>query len=729
MKLNYFGAGASLICLAAAMPASAQSAPAPAAAEPGGLEPIVVTAQRRAEDMQDVPVSVYAIKGESLEERGVDNTAEIGTVASGVTVRVTTSAFLPYIRGVGTNSSSTESPVSMYIDGVYQPYARGGLRNLGGVDQIAVLKGPQGTLFGRNSTAGVIQVSTSRPTQELKLRAGVSYNTYETIDSNLFLSGGLAEGIAASISGQYKTQGQGFGHNFTTGNDTHRLDEMMNIRAKLAFDPGPDTSITLIGEYYNQEFIGQTRTIYPGTTLNYPGYVATPSVYDSRSEVDGFYRNKGESVSLTIKQGLGFADLLSITAYQTSTPTLQFDLDLIPLQLFLVTANQPSRAWTQEVHLASAGGGPLEWIVGGFYFNNRDRSDPSFLFGDNPYFPQGAPGASVKFRRDGVQRTESFAGFAQATYEFMQGTSLTLGARYTWEKREFNASQIFQVGFGGAPTAPGGTVVASSQSIEEPSFRVALDHEFSPEVLGYVSFNTGFKSGGYNLIAPLSPAFLPEKVKAYEAGLKTTLAGGSVRFNIAAYFNDYTNIQVSQVDPNTGLSVVSNAAAAETYGVEMDVQAALTDELQIAGNASIMSAKYVNYPNAQFARPLVAGGTLLATFNAAGNRLPASQEFSANIALDYDTAVGNGRVHFNLTGAYQGDYFFEPDNYVRQPAYVTLNTSLRYTFPGEKFSISIFGTNLFDEQVISNAAATRHAVTAVYDAEPRIFGAALRFEY
>ena len=143
-----------------------------------GLGDIVVTAQKRAENLQDVPISVFVADDETLENKGVDNTAEIGTVAAGVTVRNTSSAFLPYIRGVGTNSSGTESPVSLYVDGIYQPYSRGGLRDLGDVEQIAVLKGPQGTLFGRNTTGGAINVILREPGKEFGGYLELGYGRY-----------------------------------------------------------------------------------------------------------------------------------------------------------------------------------------------------------------------------------------------------------------------------------------------------------------------------------------------------------------------------------------------------------------------------------------------------------------------------------------------------------------------------------------------------------------------
>ena len=203
MKFNYLKCGTSLCCLIFSSPVWAQttvSTSENSAEAVSGLREIVVTAQKRSENLQIVPISILAVDGDTLKNKGVVSTVDIGTVASGVTVRINNSAFLPNIRGVGTNATNIESPVSLYVDGVYQPYARGGLRDLGDVDQIAVLKGPQGTLFGRNSTAGVIQITTRNPTQDFHFRVGASIDNYRTLSGNFAISGGLADGIAANAA-------------------------------------------------------------------------------------------------------------------------------------------------------------------------------------------------------------------------------------------------------------------------------------------------------------------------------------------------------------------------------------------------------------------------------------------------------------------------------------------------------------------------------------------------
>lgn len=716
MSFIHVRIGASLIGIVAASPAWAQDA----SADQTGLREIVVTAQKRSENLQKVPISVTAADAATLANKGVANTADIGTIAAGVNVRINNSSFLPYIRGIGTNATTTESPASLYVDGVYIPYSRGGLSGLSDVTQIAVLKGPQGTLFGRNSTAGVIQVTTRNPTQDFHAELGSSIDNYETLRTDAYIAGGLAEGVTASLAGQYGVQGIGWGKDYTTGHDTHRVARDVNLRGKLVFTPSTQTKISVVGQYFDQKFVGIVYTPYPGTRTTYPGALPVANGYNTRNDLDGFLRNKGYSASVTINQHLGFADLLSISSYQNMHSTLLFDNDGTAAPLFTVSGDQPNHAYTQELQLTSPTSGPLTWVVGAYYFNNKEFSSPSLLTMRAPF---SSPLPFSFIRRDGHQTTQSVAGFAQGTWEFLTGSHLTLGARYTWEKRDLLASQQFSLTL---PTGPG-PLLASSQSIEKPSFRAALDHQFAPYVLGYVSFNTGFKSGGYNLLAPIAPAYLPEKLNAYEAGLKTQLFDRRIRLNASVFYYDYTNIQVSQVVNN--IAIVSNAAKAHTYGLDLEMQALMTKGLELSGALGLLHAEYADYPNAQIAIPNPSGGVTITAGNVAGNRLPSSEKVSGNLALDYDTALAGARLHANVTGAYHGDSYLEPDNFIRQPAYVTLNSSLKVTLPDERTSVTIFGRNLLDERVLTAANTSANVASVVYDAPPRTYGVALHYSF
>ena len=233
-------------------PAAQDTPPSSAAAEEDQtrLGEIVVTAQRRSENLQRVPIVVTAFSGAQLTAAGVTGLTTLSTVTPGLNARTSAGGvFQPSIRGIGTSSNVVENPVALYIDGVYLPNQNEANRDLPDVEQIAVLKGPQGTLFGRNATGGVIQITTRRPSQEMRVEAKAEIDNYETFRGGLFLSGGLASDVAASISADYARQGRGWGDNLTTGNDTFRLAHSYSVRGKLLVEPFAGTSVTFIFDY------------------------------------------------------------------------------------------------------------------------------------------------------------------------------------------------------------------------------------------------------------------------------------------------------------------------------------------------------------------------------------------------------------------------------------------------------------------------------------------------
>ena len=723
MKGSTFFHCAPLVAIMLATPALAKTTPEAAPQETpddaaGVGADIVVTAQKRSENLQSVPIVISAFSNDRLETTGVQTTSQLTTLTPGLNVRITNGSFQPTIRGIGTSAGFVENPVSLYVDGVYVPQQREGVRDLNDIAQVAVLKGPQGTLFGRNSTGGVIQITTRTPSHDLYIDAEAGIDNYETLRSALYVTGGLAPTLAASVSLQYTTQGIGWGRNYTTGNDTRRTDHRFNVRGKLLFEPASGTTLTLIGEHFDRRDFGEARTAFPGTQFVYPGFGPVRTQYDTYGDGDGEVAFHGESGSLTIDQDIGFAKLQSISSYRYSNGFTSFDNDAVASPLFFVHIdNQPSRDYTQELQLVSRAGGPFRWVVGAFYLHNFDSLAPSITSVRPPLFPRVAV-----IQRDSAQTTESIAGFAQVTWEFLPRTKLTGGARYTYERRRFDATQTTTSAAGVVAVPVNGTL-----SIEKPTFRVALDHEFAPRVLGYVSFNTGFKSGGYNLLAPLAPAYQPETLKAYEAGVKTELFDRNLRFNASAFYYDYTNIQVSQIINN--LSTVSNGAKARLYGLDVDVEARLADGLRFSGGIELLHAEFTKYANAQIARVNPAGGGFIGSGDVSGNRIPLSQKVAGNAALDYETALGGSRLHLNVLGNYNGSYFFEPDNLLRQRAYLILNSSAEIKLPGDRVSVMLWGRNLLDKAVIGTTNATATGFATTYNSPPRTYGATVRVRY
>jgi iron complex outermembrane receptor protein len=706
---------------------TSSSDPRPAQADPTpvdivALEDIVVTAERRSQNLQKVPIAVETASGLELAAAAITSTVQLNAIAPGLNIRTTNGAFNPFIRGIGTSSNIVENPVALYIDGVYIPQQREGLRELNDIQQVAVLKGPQGTLFGRNATGGVIQITTRAPSDSFRGEVGVSVDNYATVRGDAYLSGPLSDALAFSLSAQAVKQYVGYGDNLTTGNDTYKIRHSVDLRGKLRFTPTERTSITLIGDYMDRQ--AQANSFQPlrGRAFTLPGARPVDSRYDTRAGIDPYANFEVGGVSLTIEQDFDFAKLVSISAYRKGKGAYLMSPSADPaVSQTVFSLHAPNEMFSQELQLVSAPGA-FNWMLGAYYFHNRNANLPVSIAFRGVLSP--APAAPRQIDNFGTEIAESIAPFGQFNWEFAENTTLTGGVRWTYEKRSAELSRIITFNNGGMARPP---AVDASTTFDEPTFRAALSHEFSPTVLGYVSFNSGFKSGGFNITNVTNPSYLPEKLKAYEAGLKSQFLDRRVRLNVAAYYYDYTNVQVSRFA--NGTQTIANGAAAELYGLDVDLEAQVTPELRVSGGLALEHAKFTSFPSAAFAVIQPNGSVLLTSGSAKGNRLPLAQEVSGTLALDYRREFAAGAIDANVTANYNGDYFFEPDNGVmKQGAYVMLNASLKYTLPGERVSISLFGRNLLDEHILSFVTTQTYGFDANY-APPRTYGIAARLNF
>ncbi len=693
-------------------------------ADTSQLGDIVVTAQRRAENLQRVPIVITAVSGAQLAQAGVTSLPTLGTIAPGLNARTSAGGvFQPSIRGIGTSSNVVENPVALYIDGVYLPNQNDANRELPDVEQIAVLKGPQGTLFGRNATAGVIQITTRKPTQDFHVQAKTEIDNYATFRGGVFVTGGLTQGVAASVSADYATQGKGWGDNFTTGNDTFRLAHSLSLRGKLLVELGSKTTATLIGDYLDRKAYTYTFVPYPGTAFVRP-LPGPEGKQDTYSPLDPYASYKGGGVSLTVEHEDELLKLVSITAYRLGSTSYLFDDVPTGTPIFYVgvgRGDQRNRSFTQELQAITMGSGPISFTGGLFYYWNRNGNEPVV----RQFFPPfNAPASNTPARTTqtfGVERTQSIAPYGQLSIKLPRDTTLTIGGRYTYEKRELTGSVITS----GAPAIA--QFNPSALTISRPTWRIALDHRFTPDVLVYASYNRGIKSGGFNILTPANPAYLPEQLDAYEAGLKTELFDRRVRFNVGGFYYDYTNIQVTQFVGVT--QTVTNGAKARLYGLDVDFDARVTPELRLSGGLELLHARFVSYPGAVGSIRRPGGGAILGTIDASGNRIPQAQKFAGTLALDYDTPVSFGRINANVTANHNGSYKFEPDNFLTQRPYTLLNASLGWSTEDKRYSVTLFGRNLLNEIVLNNGTTQAIGYPVSYGQAPRTFGATLRYQY
>lgn len=704
--MNLFHASVSLTALAMATPAMAQSGTAPSnqASAPEqaaivGLEDIIVTANRREENLQDVPISILAVTPAQLVNSGVSNLQDLSAIVPGIAVSQGAATANTYIRGVGSQviGPGLESPVALYVDGVYYASTFGAPADLTSVARVEVLKGPQGTLFGRNATGGLTQIITRTPGQTPHIEANASYSNYDTTKFDAYASTGLGPDLAADISAVLSNQRDGYGVNLVTGKDVNKTGRNLQLRSKWVYNPGVGTHITAIVDYGEVMTSRNVFRVLPGSGLppilgpNYGG-----SRYNTASNIDPFLNTKGGGASLKIEQDLGFAQLVNIAAYRQSKTRAQLDLDATATVFTAVSPLlQKEKQYSEELQLQSKSSGAFKWIIGGYLYRDVASIDQTTTLG-----PVVRPPFSA-LNNQGKQTSISYAGFAQATLEVAPDTNLTAGARYTYEKRDLFANGSARIGTTVVPTL---TNYATSTNFSRLTYRAAIDHRFSPEVLAYAAINTGFKSGGYNAVAPTQPAFRPEKLTAYSAGVKTDLMDRRLRVNVEAFYYDYSDLQLAVVlvlAPGVTSPGVINGGKSRVYGLDLDMQAKISSALTISGGLEYLHSRFIDSAS-NFAIGSPSGTVPTFLGSVTGNNIPYSPDFVGNVAADYKFDLAGGATNLNVTYQYNDGYFTEPDNIVSQKGFSLLSASLRWKAPNEHYSVSLWGKNLTNASVIQN---------------------------
>jgi len=696
-------------------PAAAQ-ATTPAEPTSAQIEEVIVTAQRRSERLQDVPIAVTAIDGEALAAKGVTNTAEVFTTVPGLTFTQVIGTATPRIRGIGTAIAlgGNENSVATYVDGVYYASSASSIFALSNIAQIAVLKGPQGTLFGRNATGGLIQVTTREPDQTFSGNASASYGNHDTIGGALYVTGGVTPRLAADLAVYYNDQNDGFGRNLTTGAEVNKARDLA-IRSKWLFDLGEETTLRLSGDYGRLRVAGPGRRSTDGS-LPATGVPFHGDDFDTLSNANPFYRSEQGGGSAHLVHHFAGFDLVNTTAYRRATTHTLFDIDGTQAALGTSDIRFEERQISQELQVVSSGDGPLSWTLGAYYF--RSRAGYANVILDLPPVRQ-------TFATE--QKVRSPAAYAQAAYKFDPVTSLTLGFRYSGETREFEGAGRILTKATGVTTLP--PAVAGKLSVERPTWRIALDRRLSPDALVYVSYNRGFKSGGFNGATFLSAQpFKPETLDAYEVGLKSDLLDRRLRFNAAVFYYDYKNIQLTSF-LSPGVVNILNATSAEIYGLDVDITAKPMERLTLTAGFSYLHSRFGAYPNAQVSSPLPAGGNRIVSGSASGNTLPQTPDWTVDLGADYTIPLSSGSLLVSGHYFHSDGWYAEPDNRLRQSAYDILNASLTWRIgDDERVSLTAWGKNLTDEAYAATLQ-TQAPADVLVPAPGRTFGATVGYKF
>lgn len=709
---------------------AAEGAPQPAARS-GELQEVVVTAQRRRENLQSVPLSVTAISAQALANAGISSTQDLSMVTPGLTMPETAGYAQPHIRGIGssTNGPGLEQPVATYIDGVYIAAAPAALLTLNDVDHVEVLKGPQGTLFGRNATGGVIQIITKDPTPVASGSLSLGYGNYDDTVAQAYIAGPIVRDVRGDIALRYETQREGWGRNLDTGNPVGAMPHDFAGRTKWLYEPTEGTQVTLAADYEDRNSSRETFHLdfdYPTKQpLFYGLYGPFPQGgrYDTNTNLDEKFTMHGGGVSLQAKQRLGSASLKSITAYRDTTSTLLLDLDETPLSLTALTGKAGDAEFSQELQLLSGTDSKLTWTTGVFYLHMTDQWEPLDV---------NVPPASLTLRAVDQEHTDALAGYAQTTYQFLPRTDLTLGGRYSYESKHLSgldSTFVSRRDVGDTPIPDPALGIPSSVEFNRFNYRAALDHKLTPQVMMYIAYTTGFKSGGYNLAVPSNAPYKPEDVRAVEAGLKSELFNQSVRVNGSGYYYTYKNIQVGRYINNN--EQIYNGPRARIYGIDLDGEVLVSRGLRLSGGLSYNNARFTSFPDADYIAPC--GGMTVPpngvlSCSAKGNSLPYAPKISFDVAADYRVELSLGMLAANVTYSHTSKFYTGVDNVAFQPRYGLLNVSLGWMDSSGHWSAKVWGENIDDAYYATTINETNNSVGRVLGA-PRTYGVKVGYSF
>ena len=705
------------------------------AAQTGGedrktLEIITVTAQKRVENQQVVPISITTVSEDFIVENDIRSLEDMNGIVPGfvTTNSVSYSAAPLSIRGIGGANGGgnlfADEPVGVYVDGVYIGSPSFSNADLRDIESIQVLRGPQGTLYGRNSTAGAVVVTTKRPTDEFQAELRGGYSRFDEYDIGGALSGPLAEKLWARSAFSYSDEA-GFGTNTVDGSD---IGGSENLTARVAFSflPSDALSLDLIGEY-------QEHTANPALiAVTGVGATGVASPFVERADLDEVLNDnefalndpnveKDETYSITLlgELDLGWATLNSVTGYRDWSLTGRQDSDSTGLRLFNNNGDVGSEQVSQELRLTSNNGGRLSWIVGLYYFDTGVD-----MFFDIRNF-QGLFRLGTEAIFDARQETTAWAVFGDATYDLTERLSLTFGGRFSREKKDFrNKLTVFILNGGTVPSIPpagalGGLTFPAGALFNDPpryaddaefsdfSPRAVLDFQVSETLFLYASYSQGFKSGGFNSFG-LAPAFEQEDIDAYELGFKSYLADNRVRLNASGFFYDYSNLQIRLPVPTGGVNI-RNIGVAELWGFEVEGSAFLTDGLSVRANLAWLDTEVTEgmIPAVSSATPPFPIGIplSLAPEDVRGNELTRAPEWQTFVNATYERPVGNFTGALSVTYRYQSGVFFLDTNQdistFSNDSWDEVDLRLSLSDPGERWEVAVFGQNVTDDRHIT----------------------------
>jgi iron complex outermembrane receptor protein len=650
-------------------------------AEATELQEVTVSARRRNESLEKVPVAVSAFNSEDLKDLQASNIDGLQGAVPGMNIvqgRGSSSSVNVFIRGIGQpDALQTFDPgVGMYVDDVYYSRIQGALFSLFDIQRVEVLRGPQGTLYGKNSTGGAIKIITKEPGEVAEGSVEGTLGDYGRREGRFYFTGPLGKTVSGNLAGVY-ARTDGYVTDPLTG-AKYNNENTKAVRGKLKWQPSEAFNATLAADYTKLDTaltLGQaTAPLYATDLVLGPVLLYTPDTakYDFKGETS-FGPGKGQklvSKGMSLHMDWHLADqwnFKSITAYRKLDSDSYIDIDATTLELGDVLVNFHQKQFSQELQLQYDNGSNLQAVYGLYYMDEKVPSHQEAYADDFIRFA----GTPIDFLRtiDDKLENKSWAGFAHVNFEFVPSWTLAAGVRYTHETKDYwrTTSAFFGAPLQAFSQDPQAVIPGVSKSWSAVTPSLSLQKQFTPQVMAYASVNRGFKSGGFNGRAndpteAADPTFDPEYVWTYEMGLKMRSADGRLQGNFAAYHSNYTDFQarVSEVQnpgsptPNFSFPVL-NAAKLTIDGLEFEGAAILGQGTKLSTQLAWMNARYdsFNDPRTQF-------DPSLADLH---DHVPFSPKFTARLALTHTFGLPDGSaLTFGGDASYRSDTWLSVDN-------------------------------------------------------------------
>jgi len=702
---------------------------------------IVVTAQRRAERQVDVPITVANLSAETLQTANVRELADIVKVTPGIRFDNAGGFFQPTIRGIGTavTTSGGGGNVGIYVDGFYSPNPLATNAKLMNVQSIQVLKGPQGTLFGRNTTGGAILIQTAEPSVVPGGEFKVSYGRYNEVQAQAYATWGMSDRIAIDMEGLY-SRGDGWQRDISTNTRVGDYENWsMRIGLKVEFsdavslllryqhtetnDPRP----LLTSSYLNPNPTGlDTITSgapfggIPGTFTYNPDEIASGSIPE-------FFRSTSDLVQGTIKADLGFANLTSYTQYRKEVVNSSIEIDYSGVDIFQLGLPNDNYTFSQELLFTSKPGGSLQWTAGLFYFENRD----TYL----TYFDNAGSVPPARFRIGGSSTTtKSYAAFLDATYEVVPQLYLTAGVRYSHDVVDdayWNPSLFL----GADPTTQNFVPSISSNRVTP---RAVIRYKPNDRSSIYASYTRGYKAAIIDVGGSCQSGFQicndvqPEVIDAFEVGYKYD--DRVLSLELSAFYYDYKNLQVSIF--RSGTAEIVNAAKSKIYGLDGQIRYRFSDAFEVNVGAAWTHARYTEFINApiyfecpapalpKYAFACGAGETFYVnTDNTLKDvTMQRAPEFTANLGARYRTDLGGGRLTLSGNLYYSSKFYFGPSGIqFPQNGYETVSLRAEWRDASDRFMIAAFGDNVTNNRYKTQVQYASYGIGANWS-KPATYG-------